>query len=361
MKKICFFIASISKAGGTERVCTAIANKLAQLGYEVTIISFYGSAPFFELQENIRFVYLFQKKYNFKLFLPLVILKLRKKIKEINPSILINVDSALFIYTFLSTLRLNQKNIVWEHFSYNESLGAKVRVLSRKLSVKYADAIVTLTNKDKSNWEQNLICKAPVFTINNPSPFYNLTIEDNANRKNIVLSVGRLTYQKGFDRLLEAWKIVNNSNITSGWELHIVGSGELKNEIEKEITSLNLSNSVKLFPVTSNIQEHYQQASIFCLSSRFEGFPMVLLEAQSFELPIVSFDCETGPSEIISNFKNGILVKNGDIAELSERLLYLIKNENIRLEMGKSASKNSFNYSIDVIIKSWIHLFNSLK
>ncbi|MDB5110381.1 MAG: putative glycosyltransferase, partial [Mucilaginibacter sp.] len=166
MKKICFFISSISQAGGTGRVCTNIANKLSELGYEVTILSMYGKTPFFELSPDITVVAAFNKKYNFKLFLPYTIFRLRRKITTINPDILINVDSALFLYSLVSGLGVRFKNIVWEHFNFNVTLNSKVRIVSRRLAALFSDAIVTLTHTDKNNWEKNLNCKAPIFIIN---------------------------------------------------------------------------------------------------------------------------------------------------------------------------------------------------
>ncbi|MGI4751219.1 MAG: glycosyltransferase family 4 protein [Janthinobacterium lividum] len=354
MKKICFFISSITLTGGTERVCSVIANKLSQLGYQVIILSMYGEKPFFELEENVKVISVFRQKHTFKLFLPIVILKLRKSIKTINPDVLINADSALYIYSLVAGFRFTFKNIVWEHFNFHVSLNTIVRGFSRKLAAKYSDAIITLTHKDNNNWKRNLSCKAPVYTINNPLPFNNSTYNDNL-RKPVVLSVGRLTFQKGFDRLIDVWNLLK-SNGYQDWELHIVGSGELKENLVHQIDTLNLAGSVKLISATDKIEEHYKQASIYCMTSRFEGFGMVLIEAQSFGLPVVSYDCEAGPSEII-NSENGILVEDGDKQALVNALTYLMVHEEVRLKIGVKAFENSSNYNIDVIIKKWLNLF----
>jgi glycosyltransferase involved in cell wall biosynthesis len=352
--KICFFIASINHSGGTERVCAEIANRLAKLGYQVTILSMYGTEPFFTLDSRIRVTSIFQNKYKFKWMLPLVIVKIRNKIRSIDPDYLVNADSALFIYSYIAGLKLSFKNLVWEHFNFNYSAGAKVRVISRRLAAKLSSGIITLTRKDAENWKKKLDCRVPVFTINNPTPFINDEI-DYKERKNIALAVGRLTYQKGFDRLLDSWKIVSQS--CNDWELHIVGSGDQQNALIEQANALNIANSVTFIPATPHIEQHYRQAAIYCLSSRFEGFPMVLLEAQSFGLPAVSYDCETGPSEII-NDNNGILVPDGDRKLFAEVLIYLIKNADVRAKMSESALEHSVQYHIDVIIKEWLLLFN---
>ncbi|QJD97536.1 glycosyltransferase family 4 protein [Mucilaginibacter robiniae] len=356
MKKVCFFISSINLFGGTGRVCTEIANALARLDYTVTILSFHGDKPYFELHSSIKVVKLYSKKYNFKLFLPFVILKLRQKVKKIDPDILINVDSALFAYSFVSTKRLNIKNIVWEHFNFNVSLGASVRIWARRLAVKHADVIVTLTSLDKNIWEKNLDCKVPITSIPNPLPFYNEIYDPNKNK--VVLSVGRLTQEKGFDRLLDVWYIVKQNATAADWQLHIVGSGELKSALENKIDALQLNSSVQLIPATSTIQDHYQDAAIYCMTSRFEGFGMVLIEAEAFGLPIVSYNCEIGPVEIIKHNHNGYLIKDGDEKSLANALLYLMDNEDERLQMGERAFNDSANYRVDVVIKRWLALFH---
>jgi glycosyltransferase involved in cell wall biosynthesis len=355
MKKICFFISSISLPGGTERVCTEIATQLSKLGYQVTILSMFGSKPFFELNSAVNLVSVFEEKRNLKPILPYVVLRLRTKITRISPEVLINVDSALFLYSHTALIGLGIKKVVWEHFNFNASLNASVRVFARRLAAKYSDAIITLTNKDKTTWTTRLTCKVPVFTINNPSPF---TPSKNKcdNGAQTVISVGRLTSQKGFDRLLDAWQIVKTRLASNDWDLKIIGSGESKQDLEQRINRLNISSSVKLLPQTNDIQQYYKQASIYCMASRFEGFPMVLLEAQAFGLPLVSYDCETGPSEII-NSENGLLVRNGDKYALANALVRLMTSEKERQTMSAKSLKNSENYSIDVIIRNWTQLF----
>jgi hypothetical protein len=126
--RICFLISSISQAGGTGRVCAIISNKLAQLGYDVTIISFFGEHSYFALEQNVKTEMLFKRRYPFKFILPFVILKLRSVIKKAKPDFLINVDTALFPYSYYSSLGLKFKNIAWEHFNFNVTLNASIRV-----------------------------------------------------------------------------------------------------------------------------------------------------------------------------------------------------------------------------------------
>lgn len=355
-KAICFFISSISEAGGTGRVCALIANELVERGYNVTILSFYGKDTFFKLHSAVKTVMLFNRQYAFKLMLPYVVFKIRKQLLKIKPDILINVDTALFPYSHYSSLGMKIKNVAWEHFNFNVTLNAQVRKFGRQLAAKNAACIVTLTEKDKQNWLNNLICKGPVIAINNPSSFRSGAI-DFDKKENIALAVGRLTYQKGFERLIDTWSIIKEK-APAGWKLCIVGSGELKTNLQDQIERLLLNSDIEIIPATSQIQEYYLNASIYCMTSLFEGFPMVLLEAQNYGLPLVSFDCETGPAEIIRD--NGFLVKDNDKEAFANAVLKLINSKELRQEMGERSLQNAKNYTIDSIINHWIALFNSI-
>jgi glycosyltransferase involved in cell wall biosynthesis len=358
--KICFFISSLSKAGGTERVCTAIANKLSQLNLTVTVLTMYNGKPFFDLDNRIKLFSVYDGNVGSKLQAPLRLLLLRRRLSQIEPDVLINVDSALFIYSKVVSLGLKIKNVVWEQFNYNAAKYSVARVLSRHAAVRYSHAVITLTQADNKLWKNNKHCKVPVITINNPSPDLDYTlVNSSSTRNNVVLSVGRLTEQKGFDRLLEAWQMVKLKN-SADWELHIVGSGELEEKLEQQIVTLGLTDSVRLIPATSALHAHYKEASIYCLSSRYEGLPMVLLEAQVFGLPIVSFDCETGPAEIIRHNETGLLVNDGDIPGLARAISSLIYNNSKRVAMGANAARHSVTFSIDTIVNNWQKLITTV-
>ena len=193
--------------------------------------------------------------------------------------------------------------------------------------------------------------------IYNPSPFENEYGVENKKRENTIISVGRLTKVKGFDLLLDAWKSIEH--IHQSWSLEIVGSGEEYELLNLKINKLKLKN-VKILPFTKNIEEYYKKASIYVLSSRYEGFPMVLLEAQSYGVPIVSCDCETVPREIINNNVDGILVEKNNVIELANAITYLIKNPKKRDEFSENAIKNSKKFTTDKIIEKWEVIIQNL-
>ncbi|MER1818712.1 glycosyltransferase, partial [Proteus mirabilis] len=179
-------------------------------------------------------------------------------------------------------------------------------------------------------------------------------------KEKIFLAVGRLTYQKGFDLLLEAWGIISSKY--PDWKLNIIGDGEDKLLLNKLIQQKKISNSVSILPPTKNIQDHYEKSAYYILSSRFEGFGLVILEAQSKGLPVISFDCETGPNEIIIDKKTGWLCENSNIEDLSKKIIKAIElfnsDKKKYINISNNAMINSKKFSIENIIPKWITLLN---
>lgn len=176
--------------------------------------------------------------------------------------------------------------------------------------------------------------------------------------KKQVLAIGRLDAQKGFDLLIDSWEIVHQNN--SDWILNIYGQGEWKEMLEEKIRSKSLQENIFLKGISNNVEEIMLDHSIFVLSSRYEGFGMVLAEAISCGIPCVSFDCKEGPSEIL-NVDSGILVQENDIQGLANGIIKLINNEDLRANMGKIAKENSLQFSKERVMNEWLRLFQSLK
>ncbi|MEQ1150324.1 glycosyltransferase family 4 protein [Acinetobacter johnsonii] len=357
MKKVCFLIGNLSNSGGTERVTSLIANELVkQRDYDISILSLVdGKKPFFDLDSNIKIYSLYDKKISFKSNFFKTVWKIRKFVQEYKINNLIVVDSISCIFTIPALLGVKVNHICWEHFNFKNNNGVKLRDISRMLAAKYCDFIVTLTERDKNIWFQNLKkINANIINIPNPCPFISQNNSKVKNKKT-VLAVGRLTHVKGFDMLLEAW--INVIKVMPEWKLKIVGDGEEKKKLLNFINNNNLIDHVELIGNTNYINKYYEEADIFCLSSHFEGFPMVLLEAQSYALPIVSFDCDTGPAEIIENHVNGILVNSGSVNQLSIALLEVINLSDIEYEkMSKNALKSSVRYTINSVINQWLNV-----
>ncbi|HEN3602785.1 TPA: glycosyltransferase, partial [Yersinia enterocolitica] len=158
-------------------------------------------------------------------------------------------------------------------------------------------------------------------------------------------ALGRLSYQKGFDLLLDVWAKVEEKN--NNWDLIIAGDGEDKQLLLDKIKTLNLKN-VKLLPSTPHVCDLYDQSGIYVMTSRFEGFPMVLLEAKASGLPIIAYDCDTGPSELIMDNEDGYLVPFADSNAFIEKLLFLMNDEDLREAMSLKSLENAEKYKIDV-------------
>lgn len=355
MNRICFFIGDLNQSGGTERVSSVIASELQQRGYQIYMLSLQcGDRPFFELADGIQVNQLFTRAGRGMLRLPQVIVKLRRYLKQNKIDILIDVESMLALYALPAVIGLNLRHICWEHFNYHVDLGKASRRLARKLAARFADDVVTLTERDKQLWLTNTTCKASITTIPNPVTI-SLPSEINPQKEKLFLAVGRLTYQKGFDLLLQAWAQV--APLYPDWRLRIVGDGEDKAMLEQLRCELNIEASTELVPKTNNIAVHYQEAAFFLMSSRFEGFGLVLVEAQAYGLPAISFDCEMGPSEIIRDGETGWLCTLGDIDSLVEKFklaFYLFEQSSDYLTFSFRATKIVNSFGVSTVINKWV-------
>lgn len=365
MKKILFFVGSINLSGGTERVSSVISNELQRQGYKVHILSLWnGDKPFFELSDGIVVDQIFSTSGRGIKNFHKAIVKLRRYIISHQIDILIDVESMLFLYSFPAALGLNVQHICWEHFNYNVDLGKSSRRLARKLAARFADNVITLTERDRNFWQSSTTCNAKITAIPNPITISAPT-KINSNREKLFLAVGRLTYQKGFDLLLQAWSRVIITN--PDWRLRIVGDGEDKAMLEQLRCSLNLEASTELVAKTNDISTHYQQASFFIMSSRFEGLPLVLIEAQAYGLPVISFDCNTGPAEIILHGKTGWLCDKLDVDELSILILNAIDMVNDVSpsshdyewdKFSKASIDNIKRFELNNVIEKWLAVFH---
>ena len=174
--------------------------------------------------------------------------------------------------------------------------------------------------------------------------------------------MGRLTQEKGFSRLIEIWDLVQKNQAFREWKLHIVGEGGLEQELREQISAKNLNDSIILKPFTKEIEKEYLSASIYVMTSFFEGFGMVLVESGSFALPSVAFDVNTGPSDIIEDSKTGFLIEDNALESFAEKLCVLMENQNLREQMGHAAKKRmQEKFSKEVIMEKWEELFRSLR
>lgn len=220
--------------------------------------------------------------------------------------------------------------------------------------VRRFDKFVVLTNEDKGYWgglpNIEVIPNAAIHVSKNYSEVKNKR----------VIAVGRLDYQKGFDRLIQAWKLVQHTGRFSDWKLDIFGQGEWREMLQQMIDKQGLQNTVKINPPTNAILNEYVHSSLLVMSSNYEGFGMVLVEAMSCGVPVISFDCKCGPKDIIQPGINGLLVPNGDIQALAYAMMVMMSDEAYRKMLSLNARKVVDTYSEQAVMSQWIRLFTSI-
>jgi len=349
--KILFFIGSLNGVGGVERAAISLLNGLSEFSdIDVTLVTFDCFLnPYFDLNKDIEIISL--NIFNYRKQYIQIFFKLNKILKN-NIDIFLTVETMSLLFAFLPWLlnRKKTKLVVWEHFNFRNNNGKKSRDFFRVLAAKYADLIVLLTKRDKEEWHSKLSVSAKIthiYNINQFNPSENLY---NLNSKNII-SLGRYTKVKGFDRLVKIWTIFQQKYNCPQWNLNIVGYGEDKEKLEAMISELGTSN-ISLIS-TDNVADIYKSSSFFCMSSYFEGLPMVLIEAQSFGLPAISFDIFTGPSEILIN-DSGIIINDDNLIQYADAIYKLISNQSLRKKMSDKAFEESKRFSKDSILLKWI-------
>ena len=220
--------------------------------------------------------------------------------------------------------------------------------------VRKFDRFVVLTHEDKGYWG-NLPNMEVI-----PNAAMHLTCRYADVLQHRVIAVGRLDYQKGFDRLLRTWRMIQQTGRYADWHLDIFGQGEWHDWLQGMIVDWQLSDTVCIHRPTERIGEEYAASSLLVMSSHYEGFPMVMIEAMAYGLPVVTYDFKCGPKDIIRQGENGLLVREGDIEGLAQAMQRLMDDEPLRLRMGEEAKKVVDTYSEEAVMSQWTALFESL-
>lgn len=230
----------------------------------------------------------------------------------------------------------------------------KLRTRQDEQIVRRFDKFVVLTNEDRGYWG-NL---PNIEVIPNAAMHVSDAYSDVMNKR--VIAVGRLDYQKGFDRLIQAWELVQYTGKFTDWKLDIFGQGEWREMLQQMIDKAELQNTVCLNRPTKQIGEEYVKSDMLVMSSNYEGFPMVMIEAMACGLPVVSFDYKCGPKDIIQPGINGLLVPNGDIQALADAMMKVMEDEAYRKMLSQNARKVVDTYSEQAVMSQWIRLFTSI-
>ncbi|MCR5848944.1 MAG: glycosyltransferase family 4 protein [Lachnospiraceae bacterium] len=350
MKKIVFFSGGIDRSGGTERVLSIIASGLAARDYEVIIVSMCGEKKsHYPLDERIRIYYMEAPGFSKRIIGN--IRKLKDIVVKEKPDYWVDVDIILGLYTvFVKNRQKGMKWISWEHFNYYTKFPyyAGLRKFTRRMVCKKSDYLVVLSKEDEGYYRSNEKIKGELLSIPNPSPYE--AKESTKEREKTVLAAGRLTAIKGFDMLLEAWSKIENE--FPDWKLVIAGEGEEREKLEGMIASMKIKRA-ELPGFIENMPDMYEKASVFVLSSRNEGFVMVLLEAMSFGLPCVGFGCKAGVKELIIDGKNGFVAEPEDCDDMAEKLRKVMSDEELRKKMCRYSTEHVRSFDIDCILDLW--------
>lgn len=377
--KIVYIIGAFVIKGGAERILSEKANYFAdKCRYDVTIVictqypkqsnAYYLSNAVKQIFLDIPLYSQYKYKYPMRLWIKratnnLLRKSLTKCIQSLNPDYLIGMGH--FKANMICSIDCRAKKIIECHearyftqSSYANHQSQIIKLFTKFYRKRYfrtiekkADVVVTLTEGDKLLWSNaKRIEVIPNFSEMKVSQI------SSCNSKRII-AVGRLSWEKGYDRLIDIWEIV--TKIVPDWKLDIYGEGELGAELNKTIEKRNIQN-ISIHPVTNNISHEYSTSSICVMTSYFEGFALVLLEALKHGVPCIAFDCPFGPASIIEDGKCGYIINEGNISLFAEKLRLLMSEEELRKEFSKESLNRADYFAVDTIMKKWIDLFESL-
>lgn len=343
--KLFFLIEFLNKSAGTERIATDVVNGIYEFtGWDITFVVLEKDInPYFALKDGIKVVSL-----ESKLSKPMeAIRRLRTLILEQKPDYLLNVAVTMSRLSLLASAFTGTRVITWEHF--NLYAGSKTGYLWRLISALTSYKTVVLTNRDRLSYP--MIIRNKVMTIYNfPT---NMGKSTSDLESDIAISVGRLDNQKGFDILLNVWKKVTEKNVK--WKLQIVGSGDKEAILKEQARELGIEKYVEFIPATPEVAKYYRGASMYIMTSRFEGLPLVLIEAKQTGLPCISFDCPNGPDEVIRDGVDGKLIPMQDENKMASTILELMNDRNRIKAYGREAIIDvKKRFSKETIIEEWV-------
>ena len=376
--KIVYIYSQLTISGGADRVLTDKANYLAEHGYDITIIteSQMGRPVVFPLSPKVKLIDMgidFDKQYGHNIlyrgilylrYIRMYKEKLKKILLEIKPDIVITLmgRSLDFITSIQDgSIKIGEAHTTKKHLrSYHllEEKGGFHKYLAQHLRKKQIasatklDALVLLTKQDAEDWND----VTRTYVIPNAMSYIPAKSSSLTNKQAIM--VGRYNDAKGYEYITEAWETVHKRH--PEWILNIYGSGEMHDDVERWIKERNLQNTMIMHEPTNHIMEKYTESSICVLSSRYEGFSLVIMEAMSCGVPCVSFDTPFGPRNIIADGEDGILVDYLNTEALADNICKVIEDDSFRKRLGTNAKKNIQRFSQDVIMQQWQDLFHSL-
>ena len=359
--KVCLIKYDMTEKSGGERVCSILSRELCDY-FDVYVVSICGKGepPYYSLDERVNYTALLQGHRRIRKTLVSGSRAVRKYVKENGIDVLLSVGGNVNAFMWAGSAFRNVKKIFCEHINLKMANEDKMNKILRRIGVKIADKIITLTHRDRDEYIKTYsLPENRVDCIYNwvDDKLINSTSNYDINSKKII-TVGRFEHQKGYDMLIEVAKKVFEKH--PDWHWDIYGDGELYNETDRQINECGLNQNLHLMGTSNKIYQLYPDYAMYVMTSRLEGLPMVLLEAKANRLPCVSFDCLTGPCEIIEDKVSGYLAKPNDISALSNHICELIENPDRRLEFSAHARDNIDLFNKKEIVDKWVKLIKSL-
>lgn len=346
--KLLYITNGITGSGGLERVLSIKASYFTdKMEYEIHIITLNeaNQVPFYNFSPKIKIHNIETKKGFF--YFSSYIKFINQIVKEIHPHIISVCDDGLKgLYVPLWIKKGTSKIIYERHASMRLNGNIISRFLMRMGGYLY-DKVIVLTNYNLSEWNSKNVVVIP-----NPISFTPSQTSTLDNHQ--IICVGSLSHNKGYDLLIDAWSKI--AHLYPTWNIHIYGKGNA-DIYKSHINRLGLQKQITFHEPVQDIEAIYQQSSMLVLSSRSEGFGMVLIEAMNNGVPCIAFDCPCGPRDIIQDGQNGFLVKPLDTDELSQKITRLIEDKELRINMGMIAKQTAQQYFIEKIAIQWKNLF----
>lgn len=366
MKKKLFFVINNLYSGGAERVLSTLANEFNRQGFNVFIVCLNQAELGYDISSGITIVTLLKKRgkenilNRFK-YAALIYLRLFRLLIHERPHCVVSFMTTSNLWTGLVCNLIKIPYIVSERTTPDHTINSFSYFL-RKLTFfiyKKSKTVVIPAKGIEDCIKRNQTFKKLNNTkiIYNPINVFQSPSTISVHHKKFILGVGRLSHIKGFDQLIDAYGKINRNDI----DLLIVGDGDERENLLIQIEKLGLQNKVQLIGTRDNLQDYYSQAEMFVLPSRNEGSPNALIEAMSFGCACIAMDCEFGPSELIENEKNGILLEAGNILKLSTAIQDLLANEDLRKRIATNARLIHHTNSLEGVFMTWKNLIFSDK
>jgi glycosyltransferase involved in cell wall biosynthesis len=375
--KLIYFAPNLHYVGGLERTLTDKANYLVAKGHEVMFLTYNQgqNKVFYDLDSRVqqadvdcpvhtiyrqpfyaRLGYYFQLKRQFKE-------RVGRVLDEFRPDVIvITIPNTQDFILDMMEVAHDKKIVIESHLASIHHMTGKA-LTERLLSMLYppnkairrSDLLIALTEHDADYWRKQRVPHVTV--IPNPSTYYSDELKTVEKVNGRIICVGRLYFQKRFDRLIEAFSLIAAKY--PEWTIDIFGGGSLKEELQGRIDQLGLTGRVRLMPPTHDIIREYHRSEFFVLSSDFEGFGLVIIEAMACGIPVVATDCPYGPSEIIEDGKTGLLAKM-DAEDLAAKMEWMITHDDERQQMGLNAHQAAARYRSERVMSEWESAYQSV-